>query len=307
MEAHHTPVMVSEALKALSVRPHGSYIDCTVGEGGHAVAVLGATEPGPRLLGIDLDDQALVTAGRRLEVYSERATLVRGDFADLERLADEHGFLPADGILFDLGLSSLQLENAERGFSFSRSGRLDMRFDTRQDLTAYHLVNERPESELADIIFQFGEEPRARRLARAMVGARPIETTTGLADVVARAAGRSRRGGIHPATRTFQALRIAVNQELDSLRVGLEQALATLGSGGRLVAVSYHSLEDRLVKTLLRREASDCVCPPGTPTCVCGHRATIRMIARRVMKPSSEEVHANPRSRSARMRVAERL
>ena len=305
--AHHTPVMVSEVLAGLKVRSDGTYIDSTVGEGGHALAVLGAAEPGARLLGIDLDAEALSTASSRLEAHRSRVTLARGSYTAIQQIAEEHDFMPADGVLFDLGVSALQLESAERGFSFSRSGTPDMRFDLRQELTAYDLVNRNSEEELANMIFRYGEERRSRRIARAIVVGRPIESTVDLASVIAHAAGRSTRGGIHPATRTFQALRIAVNGELENLRSGLERAIEVLRSGGRLVVISYHSIEDRLVKSMLRRESSSCVCPPGTPQCVCGHQASLKIITRRVVRPSTEEVLANPRSRSARLRVAERL
>lgn len=307
LDVRHTPVMVAEVLSSLGVRPAGAYIDCTAGEGGHAAAVLGATEPGPRLLGIDLDTQALDTARRRLEAQGEAVKLEYGSYVDLMRMAGAHGFLQADGVLFDLGVSSMQVEAASRGFSFSREGRLDMRFDPAGPRTAFDLVNGLAERELADIIYQLGEEPRSRGIARSIVQARPIETTVELADAVGRAIGRSRSKNVHPATRTFQALRMAVNGELDNIREGLEQAIGVLRSGGRLVAIGYHSLEDGLVKRVLRREASDCVCPPGLPECVCDHRAAIRLISRRVIRPTREEVRANPRSRSARMRVAERL
>ena len=306
MKIYHTPVMVSEVVEALGVRPGGAYVDCTVGEGGHGLAVLDSGRPGLRLLGIDPDEEALGAARERLEGQGGRVTLVRGSYADLERIAGEQGFTPADGVLFDLGVSSLQLENAHRGFSFSRSGPLDMRFDTRQSVSALQVVNEYPENRLADEIHRLGEEWRARRIARAIVEARPIATTEELAKVVARVTRRG-RGGLHPATRTFQALRLVVNRELENLQVGLDQAIAVLGAGGRLVVISYHSLEDRLVKTALRREATDCICPPGVIECVCGHRASVRLISRKVVRPSPEEVRSNPRSRSARLRVAERL
>ena len=307
MEARHTPVMVGEVLTALRVRPDGRYIDCTVGGGGHAEALVSAVEPRPRLLGIDLDAEALALAGRRLAAHRKRVTLIRGSFTDLERLAGEHGFAPTDGVLFDLGLSSLQLQKAERGFSFSRAGPLDMRFDATQELTAHRMVNEYAERQLAEIIFRFGEERKSRRLARAIVRARPLESTIELANTIVRAAGRPHRSSIHPATRTFQAIRIAVNGELDNLRSGLEQAVRVMDTGGRLAVISYHSLEDRLVKGFLQREGSSCICPPGTPECTCGHRPSVRMITRRVIRPSQDEVRANPSSRSARLRVAERL
>ena len=299
--------MVDQVLAAFEVRPGGTYIDCTVGEGGHAQAILGAAEPGPRLLGIDLDGEALSRAGIRLKAHGERVTLTQGNFADLRPLASDQGHLPADGVLFDLGMSSMQLEDAERGFSFSRTGPLDMRFDATWKTTAYDLTNEQTEQQLADIISRFGEVPKARRIARAIVRARPIQTTTELARVVARATGRSGGQRTHPATRVFQALRIAVNQELDNIREGVEQAIQVLTSGGRLVVISYHSLEDRPVKEFLKREATDCICPPETPSCVCEHQASIKVLTRRVIKPSLEEMRSNPRSRSARMRVAQRI
>ena len=306
-QVHHRPVMVREVLSALDVRSGGSYVDCTVGEGGHAQAVLSTAEPPPRLLGIDLDDEALSTAAERLGPYRRSVKLVKGSYADLERLAGANGFVPADGVLFDFGLSSLQLESRERGFSFSRDGALDMRFDREQSLSAGELVNGTQENELADIIYKYGEEPKSRRVARAIVAARPIGNAVELAGIVEKAAGRRGQRGIHPATRTFQALRIAVNRELDNVRDGLEQAVQVLGDGGRLVAISYHSLEDRIVKVYLKQESTDCICPPETLECVCGHKASIRLVRRRVVKPSAEEIQENPRSRSARLRVAERL
>jgi len=299
--------MVQEVLAALQVRAGGAYIDCTVGEGGHALAILNAISPTPRLLGIDLDSEALSVARRRLEPYKAHVTLAQGNFADMSSIAERNGFRPADGVLFDLGLSSLQVDTGSRGFSFQREARLDMRFDPAQTISAYEVVNEYSERALADLIYELGEEPGARRVARAIVHSRPIETTTRLADVVARALGRPSKGRIHPATQTFQAIRMAVNGEIDNLRRGLAQALEVLGHGGRLVVISYHSIEDRLVKNTLRRESSDCVCPPQTPQCVCGHAATIRLVSRKVIKPSPAEVRANPRSRSARIRVAERI
>jgi len=305
VDANHTPVMVDEVLTALDLKSGGLYVDCTVGEGGHSLAILGAV-PGVQVLGMDLDEKARQVATRRLVEHRDAASVVGGNFAEVGDIAKEQGFFPVDGILFDLGLSSLQLDTVDRGFSFRREARLDMRFDPSQTTTAHEMVNEYSEASLADVLFRLGEEPRARRIARAVVRRRPIETTTGLADVITAAIGRARRGRIHPATRTFQALRMAVNSELENLRLGLEQAIQALDVAGRLAVISYHSLEDRLVKTTLRREAADCVCPPRTPVCVCGHSASVRLVHRRVIKPTPQEIAANPRSRSARLRTAER-
>ena len=301
----HIPVMTAEVVDALNVEPGGVYVDCSVGEGGHAEAVLRATR-GVSLLGIDLDRDALKAAERRLS-FSSGVKLVHGNSADVARIASEHQATPADGVLFDLGVSSLQLDTPRRGFSFRHEAPLDMRFSTGGDTTADDIVNRYPERELEGIIREFGEEPRARAVAAAIVRGRRIETTTRLAAVVSGALNRPGRSRIHPATRTFQALRIAVNGELDNLRAGLEGAIDALRPGGRLVVISYHSLEDRLVKDLLRREASDCICPPSTPVCICGHAPSLRLINRRVMTPSAEEVRSNPRARSAKMRIAERL
>ena len=304
-EPRHTPVMVGEVLELLQVKPGGLYIDCTVGEGGHALAILGAAAE-TRLLAIDLDTDALAVATKRLGAYSDRAVFVQGNFADVESISKQHGQVAADGVLFDLGLSSLQVDTGSRGFSFRKEARLDMRFDPTQEVTADQVVNEYQEAVLADIIFRMGEEPRSRRVARSIVRNRPIGTTTELAGVVANAVGRSGRSRIHPATRTFQAIRMYVNRELENLSRGLEQAIDVLAIGGRVAVISYHSLEDRLVKGFFRRESSDCICPPGTPICVCDHTARITRVTRRIVRPAPAEVETNPRSRSARMRVAER-
>jgi 16S rRNA (cytosine1402-N4)-methyltransferase len=302
----HVPVMVEEVLEALAVIPGGRYVDCTVGTGGHAEAILEAASPGGLLLGLDVDADALEVAARRLERFGPDVRLVKANYRDLMAVCRSYNFVPVHGVLFDLGLSSFQLAHPQRGFSFQMEGPLDMRFNQTQDLRAHDLVNKLPEKELADIIWRYGEERQARRIARAIVRARPIHTTVELAEVVARAVGRA-SGRIHPATRTFQALRIAVNQELENLEVALYQAVQVLGKGGRLVVISYHSLEDRVVKRFLWQEARDCICPPGSPVCQCGHRATLRVMSRGPMRPSPQEVERNPRARSARMRVAERL
>jgi 16S rRNA (cytosine1402-N4)-methyltransferase len=299
-------------VEALAVRPGGRYVDCTLGAGGHAEAILEAASPDGELLGIDLDPEALTTARQRLARFSaegggERVTFVEGNFSQVGDLCRERDFAPVQGILFDLGLSSLQLEEESRGFSFQRQGPLDMRFSPRQELTAADIVNTYSQEDLADLLWRYGEERRSRRIARRLIEERPFRTTTQLAKAVEQAVGRRARGVIHPATRTFQALRITVNQELLHLATALLQAHGLLGFGSRLVVISYHSLEDRIVKNFMRREARDCVCPPGVLICVCGHRATLRLVARGVVRPSAAEVAANPRARSARLRVAERL
>lgn len=301
----HIPVLYQEVLTGLQIKPGGRYIDATVGGGGHASGILVASAPDGELLGLDADPMAVALAGERLAEFGKRVTLGQGNFADLEGIALEHGFCPVDGILFDLGLSSLQLEAAGRGFSFQLDGPLDMRFDPSQTTTAADLVNGLSVEELADILSRYGEEPRSRRIARAIVAERPINTTGELAALVERTVGRRRR--LHPATRTFQALRVVVNEELECLAEALPQALGLLMSGGRLAIISFHSLEDRKVKQFFRNEARDCLCPPEVPVCTCGHRATLGIVTRKPIRPSAEEVAANPRSRSARLRIAYRL
>ena len=306
LTARHVPVLGPEAVAALGVRQSGFYVDCTVGGGGHAALVLGATAPPPRLLGIDLDGEALAAARNALGSFGPAVTLARSNYAEVGDVAARSGFGRVDGVLMDLGLSSLQLESAQRGFSFRREARLDMRFDQDEGRSAWEVVNRTPERELAAMIRSLGEEPRARRIAAAIVEARPIETTTRLAEVVA-GTRRARSGRVHPATRTFQALRMTVNGELESLEAGLEAATGLLATGGRLVVISYHSLEDRAVKGFIARESKDCLCPPQLPECRCGHRARLKRIGRKALKPGSSEIEANPRSRSARLRVAEKL
>jgi 16S rRNA (cytosine1402-N4)-methyltransferase len=301
----HIPVLFEEALAALRVRPSGHYLDATTGMGGHAAGILRAAAPDGRLLGIDADPEAIQYAERALGPFGDRVTLRVASFRNMAQVSRGCGFSQVDGILMDLGLSSRQLSDAARGFSFGREGPLDMRMDPRQEQTAALLVNRLPEADLADLLWRFGEERHARRIARAIVSARPLETTTQLADLIARAVGH--RGRIHPATRSFQALRIAVNDELVALAEALPQARDLLGPGGRLVVIAFHSLEDRIVKRFLHGEASDCICPPGLPACHCGHKATMHLPSRRATRPSEEELSANPRARSASLRVGERL
>lgn len=284
----HSPVLVQEVLAGLQVRPGGRYVDCTLGEGGHALAILRASPPGGRLLGIDRDPQAVQRARARLQDYGSAALLVNQNYCHLASLCHRFEFLPLDGVLFDLGLSSLQLEEPGRGFSFQREAPLDMRFHQGQDVTAAEIVNTWAEADLAHLLEIYGEEHRARQIARRIVQRRPLTTTLDLAQTVRMAVG-GYRGHIHPATRTFMALRLAVNRELESLEAALAQAPRLLRKGGRLVVISYHSLEDRLVKQFFR-QASD-----------------LRPVVKGVIRPAAEEVAANPRSRSAKMRMAERL
>jgi 16S rRNA (cytosine1402-N4)-methyltransferase len=297
--------MLDEVLEGLAVRPGGRYVDCTLGGAGHAEAILERSQPGGALLGIDASGAAVAQARERLARFGESVRIVQANFRDVGEVCRAHGFAPVNGVLFDLGLSSDQLAEGE-GFSFQRETPLDMRFGD-SPLTAADIVNTWDEADIADVIYRYGEEPASRKIARRIVERRPLRTTADLAKAVEQAVGRRATSQIHPATRTFQALRIAVNQELDSLAAALPQAHGLLGFGSRIAVLSYHSLEDRIVKDYLRRETRDCICPPGLPECRCGHRATLRLVTRRALRPSAREVAANPRARSARLRVAERI
>jgi 16S rRNA (cytosine1402-N4)-methyltransferase len=301
----HTPVLLNEVLDGLAITRGGTYVDCTVGTGGHAKGILDRSAPDGRLLGLDLDPSAIELSKSRLSVYGDRVVLVRGSFVGLKALASAHGFTPADGVLLDLGVSSVQLERAERGFSFQRDGPLDMRMDPDGEITADHLVNEMTETELARILADYGEEPKARVIARAIVRSRPIWTTKELADLVVRNVGQRRR--VHPATRSFQALRIAVNEELETLSKTLPQIVEVLARGGRMAIISFHSLEDRLVKSFLVRESHDCICPPEIPVCRCDHQRTVKIVTKKPLRPSTAEISENPRSRSAKLRIAIRV
>jgi len=304
----HTPVLLTQAIDGLALRQNAICIDATLGGGGHAEAILDAIGSQGRLLGLDADPEAVARVQTRLARFAGQTTLVQANFRDIGAVAAANGFSPVDAILMDLGVSSYQLWEAERGFSFTASGPLDMRMDPHIELTADEIVNTWPQDELADIIYRYGEEPRSRRIARAIVAARPLHTTAELAEVIAKAAGSGRdRSRIHPATRSFQALRIAVNDELGALETALPQALALLASGGRLAVITFHSLEDRPVKQFMQREARDCLCPPDLPACRCGHQAQLRIKTRKPIQPDEGENAANPRSRSAKLRIAERL
>ncbi len=305
-DSYHTPVLLEEAMEALAVQPGGRYVDCTVGGGGHARAILERSSPGGQLLGLDADPEAIKIAQKNLEVHQNSVLLVNDNFVNLQATCIKYDFFPVHGIFFDLGLSSMQLNGSGRGFSFQRDAPLDMRFNPGQEVTAADIVNTSSETELGRLIRTYGEEIRSRQIARLIVRERPITSTLHLVRIVEKAVGR-RTGKIHPATKTFQALRIAVNLELENLEIALKQAIELLGFEGRLVVISYHSLEDRIVKHMMQREARGCICPPGTPACICGHKPRLKLIRRHVIMPSEDEVQANPRSRSAKLRVAMRL
>ena len=280
-------------------------MDGTVGAGGHAAGLLAGSEPGGQLLGLDVDPQALDLAHQNLAPFGERACLKRASYTSLPDQLDCLGWNSVDGILLDLGASSMQFDTPERGFSFLVDGPLDMRFDPSNPLTAAELVNTWPEDELVDVLFHYGEERSSRRIARAILQARPLSGTRHLATVIEKTIGR--HGPHHPATQTFQALRIAVNGELESLEKTLPMAVQVLGPGGRLAVISFHSLEDRQVKEFFRLESKDCICPPRQPVCTCGHKASILEITRRPITPTEEEINLNSRARSAKLRIAEKL
>ncbi len=310
----HEPVLLAEILTELAPGEGGRFLDGTVGAGGHAAALLERTAPSGRLLGLDVDPAALAIAGRGLERYGGRAVLVRANFAVCDTVARAHGFTDLDGVLFDLGLSSIQLADPARGFSFRSPGPLDMRADPGLSLTAGEIVNTWDERDLRRIFAELGEEPEAARIAAAIVRRRsrtPFLTADDLGRFVygvkAGKSGAPRKGRIDPATRVFQAIRMTVNDELGNIARGLVAAVSLLRPGGRLAVISFHSLEDRAVKQFIARESRDCICPPHLPTCVCGHRAGLRVVSRRPLMAAAVETARNPRARSARLRVAEKL
>ena len=309
----HVPVMADEVVEMLAPVAGSCQVDTTLGGGGHAERILSASDPDGRLLGLDADGAAIARVRTRLEPrFGARLRLRQANFRDLASVAPEEGFGEIDGCLFDLGLSSFQLADAERGFGFRTEGALDMRFDTSRGVPASELIATLDAKELTALFRQYGEEPFAGRIARAIVEARratPIRTADELAALVARVApsrapGRRR---VHPATRVFQALRIAVNEELGALEAGLAAAVELLRPGGRLVVLSYHSLEDRIVKRFLQAERRGCTCPPEVPVCVCGRQPRLRLLSAKGIVPSEAEISANPRARSARLRAAERM
>ena len=305
----HNAVMSKPVIDFLSVAENGRCLDGTVGGGGHAERIL---EGGERihLLGIDRDGEAIAAAGARLQRFSSRVHLFRGCYSQMADFAAELEWETVDAVLLDIGVSSPQLDNPRRGFSFRHDGPLDMRMDTRGRVTGASVLNHKSEADLADIFRSLGEERRAREVARAVVERRrskPWERTGEFAELIEKIVGRGGRRGLPPATRCFQALRIAVNGELDELSAGLEAAVDLLGPGGRLVVIAFHSLEDRIVKNFMRYQAAACVCPPDFPVCRCGKQATLRILTRRPVRPDPEEVRVNSRAGSAKLRAAEKL
>ena len=312
MEAGHLPVMSDEVIATLVPAAGGLQIDATVGGGGHTERILEAASPDGRVLGLDADQAAIDRVGLRLARFGDRLVLRRANFRELAVVAPAAGFGAVDGLFFDLGLSSFQLADRDRGFGFRAGGPLDMRFDVHSGVPAVELLETLDADALAALFRRYGEEPAAWKIAKAIVAARataPLRTAEDLASLVERVVPvnpRIRRR-THPATRVFQALRIAVNEELDALEEGLAAAMDLLRPGGRLVVLSYHSLEDRIVKRFLAAERRGCVCPPHAPVCVCGKTPRLRLVTRPSLTPTAAEVDSNPRARSARLRAAERL
>jgi len=313
MESIHKPVLLKECIEGLDVKPDGVYIDGTIGGAGHSAEIYGRLGPKGILIGIDKDEFALDIARKRLEVLGgqAKAILVNDNFGNIENICARHGIEKADGILLDLGVSSFQLDDAERGFSYQKNAPLDMRMDRRQELNAGIIVNEFPEEDIRDIIRKYGEERWAARIASFIAKARKakrISSTSELAEIIKQAVpSAARRAGPHPAKRTFQALRIAVNNELEVLGQTLDEAVPLLKPGGRLCVITFHSLEDRIVKEKLREKANPCICPPDFPECVCGKRPELDVLTKKPILPEPAEIDKNPRARSAKLRVAMKL
>lgn len=310
IEFSHRSVLLAECIEALAIRPDGIYVDGTAGGGGHSAAIASHLESG-HLIAIDQDEAAIEAAGKRLAPFGERAVVVRSNFSELERVVHEQGYEQIDGLLLDLGVSSYQLDTAERGFSYSADAPLDMRMDKRKALTAYEVVNTYSEAALKKILYDYGEERFAPSIAAAIVRERarkPIETTSELSELIKRSIPPfAREGGHHPAKRSFQAIRIEVNGELTIIEPTIRTAVSLLRPGGRLAIITFHSLEDRPVKQTMADLARGCTCPKEFPVCVCGRKPVVRVITRKPILPSAKELEENPRSRSAKLRVAEKL
>ena len=306
LKRYHFPVMLTEVVENLGVTPGGRYIDCTLGEGGHSEAILEFSQPGGQLLGIDADHEAILVSKRRLELYKDCSYFVNSYFSNISEIAHELKFVPVHGVLLDLGLSSLQLDFENRGFSFSEEEMLDMRFGLENDLTAIEIVNKFSESKLSDLIFDLSQDPNSRTIAKAICANRPLNTSKELADLINSIKLKVRRKH-HPATLTFQALRMAVNNEVNELNKVLSDAFSLLGIGGKLAVISYHSTEDKIVKNFINNGLSNCECPPLNFECNCNVSPYLKLINRKPLVPTIEEINQNPRSRSAKLRVIERV
>lgn len=316
MSETHIPVLRNEILDFIKPKPEGVYVDATIGLGGHSHWILKKSQPSGRLIGIDRDVNALAIAKKRLLPFKDRLKLVHGNFAQLQQILESQGISKVDGILMDLGVSSLQLDSPERGFSFQHSGPLDMRMDTQMSISAYQIINESSSERLTKIFKEYGEERFSKQITQQIISVRDeqqISTTKQLAEIIekvySRYTRRSKKSpqkgkGIHPATRVFQSLRIEVNSELKNLTLGLESAIPVLKFGGSVCVISFHSLEDRIVKHTFRKHAKSCICPPNTPVCICEHKKSLDIVTNRPMMPLTSEIEANPRSRSAKLRVA---
>lgn len=311
MEFQHISILLSECLDSLNIRPDGVYVDATLGGAGHSLHIAQRLTEGGRLISIDRDDMALANAEKRLAEVRDRVTLVKSDFRNIDTAVASCGVEQVDGILFDLGVSSPQLDIAERGFSYMHDAKLDMRMDQQQQLSAYEVVNEWDRNEIRRILWEYGEERYAPQIAAAIQRAReqkPIETTLELADIIREAMPpAARREKQHPAKRSFQAIRIAVNDELGAVSRVMRDAITCLNPGGRLAVITFHSLEDRIVKNAMAEAAKGCTCPPNFPVCVCGNKPKIEILTKKPIIATREEVEENPRARSAKLRVAEKL
>ncbi|WP_310236232.1 16S rRNA (cytosine(1402)-N(4))-methyltransferase RsmH [Brevibacillus nitrificans] len=308
---HHVTVLRDEAVAGLNIRPGGIYVDCTLGGAGHSSLIASQLTEGGRLIAIDQDDWALDNARERLSAYMDRVTLVKSNFRHIKDIVSDLGLEGVDGVLFDLGVSSPQLDEGERGFSYNADAPLDMRMDQQAVLTAYDIINEWAEEEIAKVIWEYGEEKFSRRIARQIVQYRakqPVQTTGELVELIKEGIpAAARRTGPHPAKRTFQAIRIAVNDELNAFKEAVADAISVLRPEGRVSVITFHSLEDRICKQVYQELSKGCTCPPSFPICACGNKATVKVITRKPILPSAEELEANPRARSAKLRVAEKL
>lgn len=310
VEFHHVSVLLNECIEGLNIKENGIYVDGTLGGAGHSSEIVKRLKTG-RLIGIDQDTDAINAATKRLEPYKDRVTLVHDNFSNVKAVFAQLGIEKADGFLLDIGVSSHQLDEAERGFSYMQDAPLDMRMNSESDFSAYNVVNEYGEDELNNVIFKYGEERWAKRIAQFIVEARkqkPIETTFELVDIIKKAVPKgARKDGPHPAKRTFQAIRIEVNGELEILEKTIDDMTELLNPGGRLCIITFHSLEDRIVKNAFRKQENPCTCPPEFPVCVCGKKPLAKVITRKPILPSKEELEENHRSRSAKLRILERI